>query len=372
MTSSTQVIVAALLSYLPFPVLLLGFRRRLASRRDQYVRLLGYQRRPVSQESRWSVARFLPESGELATPDTDLGRAFSAAYTGQDPFVEFERLYSVRNYTAPLILLALVVPLTTLAVCAMAHLGDPLRLQPFTEALGRVSIIAATASVIWALQDLVDRYSSGDLTSGAMHAMWMRPVLAALVAPVLAALAAETAQYAAAIALGLFPVQTIKRALQTKSPLGRTSIAEDPPSLFLLQGMTEGIQERLREEGIERVQHLAYRNPYQLLLRCDIDWSTIIDFVDQALLVQHVGERIKDLRVIGVRGAIDMAALYERLRAKKAEDLSEVLARLGKALGEDQHVVVNLSYTLWTDPVVQFLWQQWAVSSPSGTRKKGS
>lgn len=251
---------------------------------------------------------------------------------------------------------------------AAAKLGDPLRIGPLVATMSPVSLVAAGASLIWAFQEAVDRFQSGLLTADAMNHMWLRPLVAALVAPALADAAAEDLQYLLAITIGLFPAHTLKRWLLTRTATVRPLVEEDPPSLQLLQGMTVDIQETLREQRIERAQHLAYRNPYQILLRCNIEWSTILDFVDQALLVQYVGAKIEGLRRLGIRGAIDMAAVYDRLRSGPDEvrEATPVLQRIGTVLGEDAEIARNLGYTLYHDPVVKFLWEQWFQSAPSG------
>ena len=240
------------------------------------------------------------------------------------------------------------------------------------SAITRVSLIAAGASLVWAYHELVNRFQSGLLTSDAMNNIWLRPLVAALVAPALADAASESLQYLVAITVGLFPAETLKRWLLSRTAGIRPKVAEDPPPLQFLQGMTEDIQATLREERIERIQHLAYRNPYQILTRCNLEWSTIIEFVDQALLVQYVGAKIESLRMIGIRGSIDMAAVYDRV-VSSLEDMKEadpVLRRIGEILCENEQIARNIGYTLRTDPVVQFLWEQWFASSPDSDTSK--
>lgn len=266
----------------------------------------------------------------------------------------------------------LTVPLATLSIFETAKLGDPLRLSTAVTAISGVSLIAAGASLVRAYQVLVDRSQSGLLTSDAMNDTWLRPLVAALVAPALAVAASESLQYLVAITIGLFPAEMMRRrCMRRRNAFARRS-RKTKPSLQLLQGRTEGIQATLREERIERVQHLAYRNPYQILLRCNLEWSTIIAFVDQTLLVQYVGARVESLRMIGIRGAIDMAAVYDRV-VSSPEDVKEVepiLRRIGEILGENEQIARNIGYTLWTDPVEQFLWEQWFASSPDGDTSK--
>lgn len=372
MTNERLAWVVAILAYVPFPVLYWAFRRRLASRRDEYSRLLGYRAPSQSAFGKFSFRAMPGRESEPEAESSPIRAKFDAAYSGQNPRVEFARHYSLDSYLTPLLLLALTVPLTTLSIFATAKLGDPLGLTTVVSAISRVSLIAAGASLVWAYQELVDRFQSGLLTSDAMNNMWLRPLVAALVAPALADAASESLQYLVAITIGLFPAETLKRWLLSKTAGIRPKVEEDPPSLQFLQGMTEDIQATLREERIERIQHLAYRNPYQILLRCNLEWSTIIDFVDQALLVQYVGAKIESLRMIGIRGAIDMAAVYDRV-VSSPEDMKEadpVLRRIGEILGENEQIARNIGYTLWTDPVVQFLWEQWFASSPDGDTSK--
>ena len=123
------------------------------------------------------------------------------------------------------------------------------------------------------------------------------------------------------------------------------------------------MQRRLAEERVERVQHLAYKDPIRLLIRCNMEWDTVIDFIDQALLVQHIDGKIVNTRTLGVRGAIDMAALYDRYTHPETPDdkagATAVVAQLAQVLGIDSYTVLHLAYILWWDPVVSFLWALW-------------
>jgi hypothetical protein len=374
MNHDTQAIVIALLAFLPFLVLVVRFRRRLEIRRDEYARVLGY---PVGHSPRIvdRVKAFFEQTGNGgAEPSTDIGVAFNTAYSGQNPFTDFYRHYSTANYAAPLLILSVLVPTVVFLAWAAMGLGDPLNLTTTAAAFNTAPVAAAAAAVVWSLHDAVERYRSGDLTPSSLHGMWVRVLISALVAPIFVGALDASLQYAGAVAVGLFPVQTIRRSILAKIPaITEPTREEDPPSLHLLQGMTDEIQQRLRDEGIARVQHLAYRNPYQLLLRSDIEWSTIVDFVDQALLVQHVGDKIAKLRVLGVRGAIDFATLYDRVGGEQPDKAAtDTALQIAKALEVDVSVVGNLGYVLWNDPVVQFLWRQWSASAPDRTGQGAS
>jgi len=104
------------------------------------------------------------------------------------------------------------------------------------------------------------------------------------------------------------------------------------------------------------------------LLPCER--STILDVADQALLVQYVGARTEGLRRLGIRGAIDLAAVYDRLRSglDEVKEATLVLQRIGTVLGEDAEIARNIGYTLYHDPVGKFLWEQWFQSAPRPRR----
>lgn len=112
--------------------------------------------------------------------------------------------------------------------------------------------------------------------------------------------------------LGLFPNlglralrQRVKRLLAPAAP------GEDTLSMEYVDGITEPVAERLEELGIFDVQHLARVEPGWLSMRTLYPLSRILDWMNQAILISYLRDKIVLARQAGIRGAIDLRALYE-------------------------------------------------------------
>ncbi|WP_164013332.1 hypothetical protein [Pyxidicoccus trucidator] len=81
-------------------------------------------------------------------------------------------------------------------------------------------------------------------------------------------------------------------------------------SLEYVDGLDEPTIERLEEMGIANIQHLATVDPVELTLRTLYPFHRVIDWIDQAILITYLRQKIVPARELGIRGAIDMCALY--------------------------------------------------------------
>ena len=79
----------------------------------------------------------------------------------------------------------------------------------------------------------------------------------------------------------------------------------------LLQGIGTSTAERREELGIATIQELAYSDPLALLFRSTFPPKVVLHWIDQALAASYVGAAIKDLRVRGVRGAIELSQAFK-------------------------------------------------------------
>lgn len=80
--------------------------------------------------------------------------------------------------------------------------------------------------------------------------------------------------------------------------------------LCLVDGLDDGIIDRLAEIGIWDIQHLAASKPVELAIRTLYPMPRVLDWIDQAHLIQYARHKIPMFRAAGLRGAIDLAAVY--------------------------------------------------------------
>jgi hypothetical protein len=92
-----------------------------------------------------------------------------------------------------------------------------------------------------------------------------------------------------------------------------TGTLSETSMLHKLQGMTRVVIDRLEDENIDSTQKLALADPIRLLLRTNLEWKDIIDYIDQAFLFNYIGDKINDLRPLGIRCTLELIDLWESL-----------------------------------------------------------
>jgi hypothetical protein len=242
-----------------------------------------------------------------------------------------------------------------------------------------VMVVAGFAGAyVWSLTDVLQRHHNDDLSPSALHFTWLRMLVAAITAPLLVGALgnalSNVLKAALAFGLGTFPTQTLfdffRSLIKDKIGLSSSPVPAEPPSLHKLQGMTDAIINRLAEEGLYSTEHLAYVDPLRLMLRTNLEWVVIIDLIDQALLFGYVGDRIADLRPIGIRGAIEMARIGEDLvqgGAAAVAEAQKTLQIVARKVGVDDQAASYLAQTLWEDQQVQFIWDLFGELVTEGT-----
>ncbi len=112
-------------------------------------------------------------------------------------------------------------------------------------------------------------------------------------------------------ALGLFPSWALgalrNKAKEVFQP-AETGCEVLP--LCLVDGVEDGVIDRLAEIGITDVEHLATAEPVEFALRTLYPFNRVLDWVDQAILINYVKHAIADFRRQGIRSSIELATLY--------------------------------------------------------------
>jgi hypothetical protein len=178
--------------------------------------------------------------------------------------------------------------------------------------------------------------------------------------------------------IGLFPSWAMD-ALRSKAQeiFKARVIGVDFLPLRLVDGIDDGIGDRLAEIGLWDVQHMAAANPFALAARTLYPIRRVIDWMDQAILIGYVRQEIAAFRSLGIRGAIDFAVLFRDLMGidYPTSDLDPAgrvryftaLHATATTLFDDLSKKTNLSRPcleaigrgFYEDPVVDLLWDQW-------------
>ena len=133
-------------------------------------------------------------------------------------------------------------------------------------------------------------------------------------------------------------------------------------SLQLVQGIDIWKVARLEEEGIESIQNLATASAVTLAAKMHYPLRSIVDWVDQAILIQRLPESFKRLSTIGVPvSAIEFAWLADQQATKQAE---HAYALIAQTLGIDEDLVRLTATSLDEDLYVNVLWRLWQSMEP--------
>jgi hypothetical protein len=172
--------------------------------------------------------------------------------------------------------------------------------------------------------------------------------------------------------VGLFPLWALDYVRQrARDALQRDEQGCDSLPVCLIEGIDDGILDRLSEAGIWDIQHLAAADPLDVSRATLYPLPRVADWKDQAMLIQFVRRRIVAFRSLGITGASGLAALYgesigvvtdleaytERMAraaailtslAEKSEMPIDAVKSLGRRLLENRHV--ELLWSLWRPP----------------------
>lgn len=343
--------LAAILPALPYVVLYLAYRRTLQGKKLTVQQVMVRQNVFTSYLSAFGKSD--AASGKPLTPQDVVETLFNLYY----------------HWGSYAFGIALNVVITTIMSGAiLSQAGVPLGLPPALYTLAQRLLPTAAfgfaGAYIWNLYDLVNRYRGVDITPASFQFAWLRLLAGSIVGPLGALAVTEGIKNIVAFGLGVLPLQTIFQFFADYATK-RLAIASDQapaagPTLHHLQGMTRSEIERMAEEGIDSAATLAYTDPMKLFLKTDIEWVVVIDIIDQALLFNYVGDKLDLLRLVGIRGSIETAVIYQRLRTGNQQEITEaeaLIAVLATKLGLGVPETRNLIRTVWEDDQVDLLWQ---------------
>ncbi|WP_257450311.1 hypothetical protein [Archangium lipolyticum] len=169
--------------------------------------------------------------------------------------------------------------------------------------------------------------------------------------------------------LGAFPtwaLQALRR--RVVSIFQPTVPSQEALSLEYVDGVNDRITERLEELGISDIQHLASSDPGELTLRTLYPLARAVDWVDQAILITYLRDKIGVARQLGVRGAVDMRELFLEARQRTdpedrtrtdlldaTERARTLLQDLATRSGLPPQAIYNIGARLAEDYQVDFL-----------------
>lgn len=363
---------------LPYVLFYLAYRSRLRDKRDTLQKLMSQPGVFEAYKARFGQA-CLEHSRELSVSEERDDKI--------DQIVKnfFGVVYGPSAYYLPICLNVLVIAigLTIGFLRAGISMGLPSTLESLAQRAPITMFLGFAGAYTLSLYNICQLYRTEDLAPPNFHYTWLHMILASLLAPLLSQAFVPAAANAVAFGIGIFPLKDsfdfAKNFAKKRLEVVSIPFAFERPTLDKLQGLTEDVIERLREEGITSSVCLAYTDPIRLFLKTNFEWPFLIDIIDQALLFNYVTD-IKDdglahIRPLGIRGSIEMSVLGEPLsdgsanpqpRPKKQAEkpfdptrVTQAIADVARKLGQGTTPteVRNLAINLWEDGQVDLIWK---------------
>ncbi len=290
------------------------------------------------------------------TPGKDVLKAFRSHYT---------RRYGRRHYVVPLLLFGFVSTLLIwLTVSTIVHqlhgISEPNDLPP-------VAVGVISGAYMWVVADLLLRCRQRQLAPVDLYWYALRFVVAIPLGFAFAGFLKDEAAMGIAFLLGAFPTNTlltIARRIGSRK-LGLSESGEEAESdVEQIQGITKGLAERFRDEGISTVLQLAYCDPIDLTIRTSFSFNYVIDCVSQALAWIYLEKDMEKTRKWSLRGAQEINSLISEL--DDGEEADKVIARdtlkaVAMQLAVDGPVFERLLREIAFDPYTEFIVDLWHI-----------
>ena len=208
---------------------------------------------------------------------------------------------------------------------------------------------ALLGAFAWSVWQLLTRYDSLDLVPSTFYLMPFRYIVAIITGLLASTIFKNGIAIVFALVSTAVPYPELLNYLRTQI-LKQEPSQPGGPSLWKIQGMEQSTVYRLEELGIHTTQELAYFDPLELLFRSSFSPKVVIDWIDQSLAYNYVGESINELRKRGIRGSIEL------MHAKEKHEFNE---RIANVLGTTKTEVEYLIDRLENDYQVQLLSNIW-------------
>jgi hypothetical protein len=228
------------------------------------------------------------------------------------------------------------------------------------------AVFGFLGAYLWGHFEILNRFSDNDLNSTVFYKIWLGFLLSGIMGYIIGISIVAPLNIFIAFGLGAIPLKNIFDFLSDKTSkqlnITKTEIEYEKSNLHFLQGMNQKIMERIQEEKIYTVQNLSLTNPVKLLLKTNITWAVILDLIDQAILFNYLGEKIITLRDCGIRSALELTNLTNKVFCEPigGQTVSdELLNTIAQKLNWEKPLLLNVINNLNIDQQLNFIWQLW-------------
>lgn len=268
----------------------------------------------------------------------------------------YRRWYGRRHFALPIAFVLLIALIENFVVGrAVIPLVGSGKLD-----IASAAIAGAYTFVTWDLFARMQRrnMSPADICRGAL-----RLAIAIPVGYAFALLMSESLGPFIAFAIGVFPVGALGEVLRqiANKRLGlEIGAATADDQISRLSGVDMPIAARIEDADITTIPQLAWCDPIQLSMRSNLAFGYVVDIVSQALAWVYLGDRIKNLRTMGLRGAFEIKVFLRDLNGgdQHPRELAQNALPVAAQLGDCPEAGLLLAFDqIANDPNTNFLYE---------------
>jgi hypothetical protein len=228
-----------------------------------------------------------------------------------------------------------------------------------------VAVAAAAGAYGFVAWDLIWRTARLSLSPSDIMGAAVRMLIAIPLGYAFAALLKDDLGPFIAFAAGAFPLQTVITMLQrvANKQLGvQMGASASKDQVIELSCVDKVIADRLQDADITTVCQLAYCDPVQICMRTNLGFVFISDIAAQSLAWIYLGNKLTDLRPLGLRGAVEIRNLCADLKDGSPAEKAIAKATLKKAasiMGFHPDEFQNVAEEIAEDPYTKFFAETW-------------
>jgi hypothetical protein len=181
-----------------------------------------------------------------------------------------------------------------------------------------IAVAAVSGAYAFVTWNLIWRTARRDISPSDIQGAAIRMLIAIPLGYSFAALLKDDLGPFIAFAAGAFPLKTVETLLQRLSSkqLGVDNDNASKDQVTELSCIDRTIAERLQDADITTVCQLAYCDPVQICMRTNLGFEFVSDIAAQALAWIYLGDKLAHLRLLGLRGAVEIRWLYTSLKSR--------------------------------------------------------
>lgn len=298
----------------------------------------------------------------------------------QDADKDFEKMYKERysksNFYGPafILVIACFSTMYVFSQTAISHLiinGQQISRHPDLEKFGLVvnlpsiAVAGLSGAYLWVVTDLIGQTRRNDFRPGYLLLSTLRLIASVPIGYAVASLATAAIGPFVAFSISAFPLDSVRILLRrlASDKLGlAVGVDGEPDQIKRLSGIDTVASDTFQDVGITTVPQLAYCDPVQISIKTGFDFGFIVDVVGQALAWIYFGDKLSELRILGLRSSVEIGYAL-----KDAQDISSLtrdqskaaLAAAAAILGVSTDALLNAATEIAEDPFNEFLTEVW-------------